>query len=232
MDKSISNLEQLQENQQTDFQNKIIQVVAFSFNKEFVPIFSQKKNQWRICVWCLRYRHYRHAWFRKWRICSKIIKLDTKQLIQSKQIDLNKITKLLWLILSRNDFTSLIKDVVNNLDNKNYQTAINKDNHDLQNAEKFLLKIATENINENKARKLYEHLIEPKVDKLTSAIGKGKDKRNNVSDILNNIKLSIFEGCYYYYFDKPKITEESIAERTKLRRQRLNMVKEKEKNKQ
>ena len=146
MEKSISNLEQLQENQQTDFQNKIIQVVyqlfnSFSFNKEFVPIFSQKKkkNQWRICVWCLRYRHYRHAWFRKWRICSKIIKLDTKQLIQSKQIDLNKITKLLWLKLSRNDFTSLIKDVVNNLDNKNYQTAINKDNYDLQNAEKFLL---------------------------------------------------------------------------------------------
>ena len=34
---------------------------------------------------------------------------------------------------------------------------------------------------------------------------------------------------YLYYFDKPKITEESIAKRTKLRRQRLNMVKEKEK---
>ena len=33
---------------------------------------------------------------------------------------------------------------------------------------------------------------------------------------------------YLYYFDKPKITEEGIAKRTKLRRQRLNMVKEKE----
>ena len=116
------------------------------------------------------------------------------------------------------------------MDNKNYQTAINKDNCDLKNAEQLLLKIATENINENEARKLYENLIEPKVDKLTSAKGKGKDKRNNVLDILNNIKLGIFEGCYYHYFDKPKITEESIAERTKLRRQRLNMVKEKEKN--
>ena len=50
MGKSISNLEQLKENQQTDFQNKIIQVVyqlfnSFSFNKEFVPIFSKKKKK-------------------------------------------------------------------------------------------------------------------------------------------------------------------------------------------
>ena len=50
MVKSISNLEQLKENQQTDFQNKIIQVVyqlfnSFSFNKEFVPIFSKKKKK-------------------------------------------------------------------------------------------------------------------------------------------------------------------------------------------
>ena len=47
MGKSISNLK---ENQQTDFQNKIIQVVyqlfnSFSFNKEFVPIFSKKKKK-------------------------------------------------------------------------------------------------------------------------------------------------------------------------------------------
>ena len=50
MGKSISNLEQLKENQQTDFQNKIIQVVyqlfnSFSFNKEFVPIFRKKKKK-------------------------------------------------------------------------------------------------------------------------------------------------------------------------------------------
>ena len=56
--KSISNLEQLKENQQTDFQNKIIQVVyqlfnSFSFNKEFVPIFSKKKKKKSMKNLCL-----------------------------------------------------------------------------------------------------------------------------------------------------------------------------------
>ena len=37
--------------------------------------------------------------------------------------------------LSKSDFASLIKDVVNNLDNNDYQTKINNDNCDLKNAE-------------------------------------------------------------------------------------------------
>ena len=42
--------------------------------------------------------------------------------------------------------------------------------------------------------------------------------------------MSIFGGYYYHYFDQLKITEESIAKRVQLRRQRLNTIKEKEKN--
>ena len=52
------------------------------------------------------------------------IKLDTKEPTQLKHIDLNEITKPLWIKLSRIDFISLIKDVANNLDNKNYQSVI------------------------------------------------------------------------------------------------------------
>ena len=48
----------------------------------------------------------------------KIIKSGTKEPTQLKQIDLNEITKPLGIKLSRGDFISLIKDVVNNLDNK------------------------------------------------------------------------------------------------------------------
>ena len=62
-------------------------------------------------------------------------KSDTKEPTQLKQIDLNETTKLLWIKLSKSDFASLIKDVVNNLDNNNYQTKINNDNCDLKNAE-------------------------------------------------------------------------------------------------
>ena len=68
-------------------------------------------------------------------------KSDTKEPTQLKQIDLNEMTKPLWIKLSRSDFVSLIKDVVNNLDNKDYQTKINNDNYDLNNVEQILLKI-------------------------------------------------------------------------------------------
>ena len=134
----------------------------------------------------------------------------------------------MWIKLCRIDLASLIKDVLNNLDNKDYQTKINNDNYDLKNAEQVLLKIVTKKISKNEAHELYKILIEPKVDKLKNAKGKGKDKRSNILNILENIESSIFDSYYYHYFDKPKITEESIAERTKLRRERLDMVKEKE----
>ena len=64
-------------------------------------------------------------------------KSDTKEPTQLKQIDVNEITKPLWIKLSISDFASLIKDVVNSLDNKYYQTKINNDNYDLKNVEHF-----------------------------------------------------------------------------------------------
>ena len=62
---------------------------------------------------------------------------------------------------------------------------------------------------------------------LKNATGKGKDKRTNILNILEKIQLSIFGDVYLHYFNKPEITEESIAKRTKLRRQRLNIIEEK-----
>ena len=71
--------------------------------------------------------------------------------------------------MSRNDFNSLIKDIVDNLDNKDYQTTINNNNYDLKNVKKFLLEIVTKKISKNETYKLYKNLIEPKVIKLTRA---------------------------------------------------------------
>ena len=56
---------------------------------------------------------------------------------------MNEIIKPLWIKLSRKDFNSLIKDIVDNLDNKDYQTTINNNNYDLKNVEQFLLEIVT-----------------------------------------------------------------------------------------
>ena len=104
LNKSISDLDQLKQKQNTVLRNKMTQVLyqlfnSFGFNKiksdnkELKPLFSQ-------------------------------IKSDTKEPTQLKHIDLNEITKPLWIKLSRIDFISLIKDVANNLDNKNYQSVI------------------------------------------------------------------------------------------------------------
>ena len=73
-------------------------------------------------------------------------KLDTKEPTQLKQINLNEIIKPLWIKLPRNDFISLIKDVVNNFDNKNYQTMINSNKYNLKNAEQFLLEIVVKKL--------------------------------------------------------------------------------------
>ena len=74
-------------------------------------------------------------------------------------------------------------------------------------------------------------MVDPKVIELTRAkSSRGKNKRLNISNIYNNIESSIFKDVYFHYFNKPKITEESIAERTKLRRQRLNIIEKNKKN--
>ena len=59
-------------------------------------------------------------------------KSDTEEPTQLKQIYLNEITKRLWIKLSGTDFASLIKDVVNNLDNKDYQTSISNNRYDIK----------------------------------------------------------------------------------------------------
>ena len=43
-----------------------------------------------------------------------------------KQLNLNELSKSLWIGIYRNDFTSLIKDAVDNLDDKDYQNTIDK----------------------------------------------------------------------------------------------------------
>ena len=225
LNKSISDLGQLKQKQSTAFQNKLIHVVyqlfnSFGFNKGFTPLFYQIKSE----------KTEEEPVSLKIKSLSERSKSGTKKPTQLKQIDLNEITKSLWFNLSRRYLASLVKDVVNNLDNKDYQTTINNDKYDFKMQNYFFLKTVTKKYSNNEAHELYENLIKAKVDKLKNSKGKGKDKRINILNNLENIASSIFDGVYLHYFDKPKITEESIAKRTKLSRQRLDIFKEKEKN--
>ena len=59
-----------------------------------------------------------------------------KQRIQLKQLNLKEISKQLWIEIPRNDFISLIKDVIDNLGNKDFETTVNKRKYNLKNAKK------------------------------------------------------------------------------------------------
>ena len=88
---------------------------------------------------------------------------DIKQTMQLKQLNLNEISKPLWIKLTRKKIDLLIKDVVNNLDNKDYKTTVNNRRYDLKNAETFLVEIITKKITGNEACKLYNNLIKPDI---------------------------------------------------------------------
>ena len=97
--KSVTNLDRLRQKQKTDFQNKMIHVVyqlfnSFGFNKEFAPLLNKTESS------------------------ADEDESDTKQPTQLKQLNLNEISKTLWIEVAKKDFNSLIKDVVENLDNR------------------------------------------------------------------------------------------------------------------
>ena len=97
----------------------------------------------------------------------------------------------------------------------------------MKNAEKYLLKIIIKEISRNEALEVYNSLIKPDVDMLKLSIG--KNRRNNILAILDNIKSSLFHNVYLHCQDKSSETEESIAKRTKLRRQRSDEIAKNEK---
>ena len=76
----------------------------------------------------------------------------------------------------------------------------------MKKAEKILLKIITTKIGQDEACKLYNTLIKPDVTVLSNAIGRGKSKRDNILNVLNNIELSVFDCFYFDYENKVKKT--------------------------
>ena len=71
-------------------------------------------------------------------------------------------------------------------------------------------------------------MIIPDIATLEESKGKVKDQRNNILNVLTNLQ-SVFTGLYFHHDNVPKPeSEESIAERTKLRRQRSDEIVKKE----
>ena len=82
----------------------------------------------------------------------------------------------------------------------------------------------------NKARKLYNELIEKDIDALERERS-NSNKKYNILEILKNIN-AIFTGNYSYYKELPKETifERSIADRIKSRKERFNIISTNKKN--
>ena len=91
------------------------------------------------------------------------------------------------------------------------------------------MKITTSKISVKEAFKLYSDLVIPDIATLEKS-SSSKGRTNNILNILKNFE-SVFTGVYLNYSDKPSESEleESIAERTKLRRQRSDEIAKKEK---
>ena len=153
---------------------------------------------------------------------------DIKQPTQLKQLKLNEIPKSLMIKVTRKDFISLIIDVANNLDNEDCKTTVGGSTYDLKNSETFLLEIINKKISKNEARKLYNNLIKPDIDALIKSASRGKNKRENILNVLNNLEPVILDGVYFNYYDKPELeSEKNIAEKAKLRRQRFDEISKK-----
>ena len=90
------------------------------------------------------------------------------------------------------------------------------------------MKITTQQISEKEALKLYSDLITLDITVLEKTKGKGKDRTNNILNVLINLQ-SAFTGVYFNWSNKPSESGESIAKRTKLRRQRSDESAKKEK---
>ena len=149
-----------------------------------------------------------------------------QRLKSTKKTD--EIRKSLWIKINRNDFNSLIQDVYNNLNDNEFKTSVDKKTYDLKNAKNFLLKITTQKIGEKEVLKVYSDLITPDINKLKNTKGRAKNKRNNILNVLENLK-SVFNDNYFHYKDKQSKSEsEDIAERTELKRQRFDEIANKE----
>ena len=82
------------------------------------------------------------------------------------------------------------------------------------------MKIYTQKISEKKAHELYSDLITPDINVLEKSKSNGKDWRNNVLNILKNLE-SVFISVDLNYFEKPLESEESIAERKKIKKTKI-----------
>ena len=94
---------------------------------------------------------------------------------------------------------------------KTAKTAANNHAYNLKSEETFLFQITTKQNSENKAHELYDDLIKEDISALEKRKDIGKDKRENILNILRNLE-SVFTGAYLHYDNASKSESEPESE--------------------
>ena len=91
----------------------------------------------------------------------------------------------------------------------------------------FWAEVPTRKIAKNEAKEFYNKLMQKDINTLEK-LKSNQPEKHNILDILENVGAA-FTGAYMHYKDvsKETIFERNIAERTKLRREKLDKIKEK-----
>ena len=132
--------------------------------------------------------------------------------------------------MNKKEFEELTRDIYNNQDNNDFKIIINKRTYDLKNAKEFWTEVTTRKTTKSQTKQLYNGLVQKDIDTLEREKSNGFEN-NNVLNTLEKVG-SIFTGSYLHYKNvlKETILERSIADRTKLRRGKLDEIKSKEQN--
>lgn len=102
-----------------------------------------------------------------------------------KELKLDNIPE--WTEASKEHLKKVIKDVPDNLDNKAHVASVKSIKYHSKNAEKLLLDAFTKDIDKYVTKKLYKKLIERSIITLSRVPCKGKEKRENITDVLSNL---------------------------------------------
>ena len=135
--------------------------------------------------------------------------------------------------INKKEFEELTRDIYNNQYNNGFKIITNKRTYDLKNAKKTWMEVTTGKTTKSETKELYKELLQKDIDVLERGKIDESNKivgiRKHILNIVRNIG-SIFTDAYVHHknVSKGTLLERSIAERTKIKRGRLDEIKRKQ----
>ena len=131
--------------------------------------------------------------------------------------------------INKKEFEELTRDIYNNQYNNGFKIITNKRTYDLKNAKKLWMEVTTRKTTKSETKELYKELLQKDIDVLE----RGKVDESNtivcirkyVLNIVRNIGSEITDAYVHHKnVSKETMFKRSIAERTKIKRGRLDEI--------